>query len=101
MIHAVADQVHQRIAQLVDDRLVELRIRAFDGQLDILAKIPRQVVDQAAEFLERATKLSTLCGCEVRQRGRKVSTVANAELFKQSFREEAREIAVDLESALL
>jgi len=34
-------------------------------------------------------------------RGNKLSSAANADQFKQSFREEAREILVDLESALL
>ena len=44
--------MHQRIAQLIDDRLVQLRIRALDGQLDALAQIARQIVHQAAKLLE-------------------------------------------------
>ncbi len=54
VVHAVADQVHQRIAQLVDHGLVQLGIGAFDGELDILAQIARQVVHQPAELLEGA-----------------------------------------------
>ena len=54
VVHAVADQMHQRIAQLIDDRFVELGIGAFHRELDILAQIARQIVDQPAEFLEGA-----------------------------------------------
>ena len=52
MVHTVADQVHQRIAQLINNGLIQLRLRALDRQLDILPQIARQVVDQAAEFLK-------------------------------------------------
>jgi hypothetical protein len=39
VIHAVADQMDQRIAQLIDDGLIQLRIGAFDGELDFLVQL--------------------------------------------------------------
>ena len=54
VIHAVANQVHQGIAELIDDRLIELRIGSFDGQFHVFAQIARQVVHQAAKPLEGA-----------------------------------------------
>ena len=52
VVHAVADQVHQRVVQLVDHRLVEFGVAAIDGQLDLLMKIAGQVMHQPPEALE-------------------------------------------------
>jgi hypothetical protein len=53
MIHAVAYQVQKRIAQLLDHSLVQFRLGAVDGELDSLAQIAGQVMDQAPKLLER------------------------------------------------
>ena len=52
MIHAVADQVDQRIVQLVDHGLVQLRVGPLDGELDLFVQLDGQVVNQAAKPLE-------------------------------------------------
>ena len=41
VVHAIADQMNQRIVELIDYGLVQLRLGALDGQLDILAQIAR------------------------------------------------------------
>ncbi len=52
VIHAVADQMHQRIVQLVDHGLVEFGVGALDGELDFLVQLDSQIVHQPAESLE-------------------------------------------------
>ena len=52
VIHAVADQMNQRIVQLIDHGLVQFRIGAFDGQLHFFVQIDPQIVNQPAEPLE-------------------------------------------------
>ena len=39
VIHAVADQVNQRIVQLIDHGLVEFGIGALDGEIDLFVQI--------------------------------------------------------------
>ncbi len=55
MIDGVADDVHQRIAQLLDDELVQLHLAAGDDEVDLLARLagdaahqPRQLVEHLA-----------------------------------------------------
>ena len=45
--------MNQRIVQLVDHGLVQFRIGALDGQLDLFVQFDSQVVNQPAESLER------------------------------------------------
>ncbi len=52
MIHAVADQMHQRIVQLVDHGFIELGVGALDGQLHVLLELDSQIVHQPAKTLE-------------------------------------------------
>jgi hypothetical protein len=52
VVHAVADEVDERLADLVDDRLVDARRLAFQDQLDLLARLAREVAHQAREALE-------------------------------------------------
>ena len=59
VVHAVADEVHQGIVQLVDHGLVQFRIGALNGEFDFLVQIPRQVVDEPAEALEGALESAT------------------------------------------
>ena len=44
--------MHQRIVQLVEHGLIELRLAAFECQLDFLMQAAAQVVDQALEALK-------------------------------------------------
>jgi hypothetical protein len=53
VVHAVADEMHQRVAQLLDDGFVELRVRALDGEFHVFVQVARQVVHQPPELLER------------------------------------------------
>ncbi len=39
VVHAVADQMHQRIVQLVDDRLVQFGVAALKGELDFFVQM--------------------------------------------------------------
>ena len=52
VVHAVADQVNQRIVQLVDDGLIQFRIRTLDGQVHLLVQIDPEIVNQPAEPFE-------------------------------------------------
>ena len=52
VVHAVADHVHERLADLVDDRLVDAGGLALEDQLDLLALLARQVAHQPREALE-------------------------------------------------
>src|ERR1019366_4809563 len=52
VIHAVADEVHQRVVQLIDHALVQFGIGALNGELDLFVQIPRQVVDEPAKSFE-------------------------------------------------
>ena len=52
VIHAVADQVHQRIIQLVEHGLIQLRLSALEGEFHFFVQAAPQVVDQAFEALE-------------------------------------------------
>ena len=53
MVDGVADQVDQRIGEPLDHGLVELGLLALHGQIDLLAEIAREVVDQPAEAAEQ------------------------------------------------
>ena len=44
--------MHQRIAESLDDRLVELGLGAFGDEVDLLAQIGREVVYEALEVTE-------------------------------------------------
>ena len=52
MIHRVADQVNQRLGDLLDDFLVELGLAAANLELDFLAEGARQVADRPRERVE-------------------------------------------------
>ncbi len=53
VVEGVADQVDQRVADLLHHRLVELGGLAVDLQLHLLAQLARQVAHQAGEAVER------------------------------------------------
>ncbi len=52
MVYRVADEVHQRLAQLVDHRLVDPRLLALQHQLHGLALVVGEVTHQPREALE-------------------------------------------------
>ena len=52
VVDRVANQVHQRIGDLLNDPLLEFGLAALDGQLDLLVEGPRQVAHGAWERLE-------------------------------------------------
>ena len=52
VIDAVADQVHQRIAEPFDDGLVQFGFGPFGNQLDLFAEFFGQIAHQAAEAAE-------------------------------------------------
>ena len=52
MIDAVAQQVHERFADFVDDRLVQVGLGARDHQLNLFAARLGNVADQAREAVE-------------------------------------------------
>ena len=52
VVDGVADQVHERLAELVDHRLVDARVLALQHQLDALALLAREVAHQPREALE-------------------------------------------------
>jgi hypothetical protein len=56
VIHAVADQMHQRIVQLIDHGLVQFRVGPLDRQLDFFVQIDAEIVNQPAEALEGAAQ---------------------------------------------
>ena len=52
VVDAVPDQVDERLADLVDDRLVDAGVLALQDQLDVLAGLAGEVAHQAREALE-------------------------------------------------
>ena len=52
VVGGVPDQVQERIADLVQDRAVELDLLAFDVEPDPLAEVPRQIAHQPGKPLE-------------------------------------------------
>ena len=54
MVHAVSNQVHQGIIQLIYDCFVEFGLASLDHQIDVLAKIPGQVMHESTKSFERA-----------------------------------------------
>src|SRR5690606_37143694 len=52
VIDGVADDVHQRIAELLDDELVDLGLLAGDDEADLLAVLARDLAHDARELLE-------------------------------------------------
>jgi hypothetical protein len=52
VVEGVAHQVHQRVADLLDDGLVEFGLAAVDHELHILAQILAGVAHQAVEAVE-------------------------------------------------
>jgi len=52
VVDGVSQQVHQRVAQLVDDGLVQFGVLAMSHQLDLLAQLVGQVSDEASEAIE-------------------------------------------------
>ena len=53
VVEGVAHQVHQRIADLLEHDLVELRTFPVQSELDFLAELARELVHQAREAVER------------------------------------------------
>lgn len=49
VVHGVADQMHQRIADNLHHALVQFRFFAFHDQIDFLAAFARKVADQAGK----------------------------------------------------
>ena len=52
VVHAVADHVHERLADLVDDGLVDAGLLALQDQLDVLPLLPGEVAHQPRKALE-------------------------------------------------
>src|SRR5436309_794186 len=52
VVHGVAQQVHERIAQLVQDRPVELDLLALDPERHLLAELARHVAHQPRKPVE-------------------------------------------------
>ena len=52
VVDAVADHVHQRVVDVLDDLAIELGLLALQHQLDVLAGLLAQVADQAGHLLE-------------------------------------------------
>ena len=52
MVHRVANQVHQRVTDLLDYGLIQFGIFAHKVQLDLLAQFTAQVVNSAAKAPE-------------------------------------------------
>src|SRR6266511_3380042 len=52
MVHGVPQQVHERIAQLVEDLPVELDLFAFDAERHLLPQLPRDVAHQPWKTVE-------------------------------------------------
>ena len=44
--------MNQRIVQLIDDGLIQFRVGAFDGELDLLVQLDGEIVNQPAEPFE-------------------------------------------------
>ena len=53
VVQRVAQQVGQRVLELLDDLLVELRLAALDDKLDLLALLPGDVAQQPREQVEQ------------------------------------------------
>ena len=53
MVDGVAQQMHQRIVQGVDDRFVEFRFLAGEGEVHCFAEIPPEIMHQPAEAPEQ------------------------------------------------
>jgi hypothetical protein len=52
MVHGVAQQVHQRIAQLVKNRAVELDLFALHAELDLFIELAREIAHQPGKAVE-------------------------------------------------
>src|SRR2546425_9953634 len=52
VVHRVAQQVEQRVAQLVQDGAVELDLFALHAERHLLAQFPREIAHQAGEAVE-------------------------------------------------
>ena len=53
VVDTVADQMSERIRQLLEDRLVELDLPADDRHLDLFAELPSEVTNHPREFPEQ------------------------------------------------
>ena len=52
VIDGVADDVHQRIAELLDDQLVQLDLAAVHREVELLARLARGAADQTGQSIE-------------------------------------------------
>jgi hypothetical protein len=57
VVHRVADEVHERVGDLLDDRLVQLGVGARDLEIDLLAEFPAHVAHDAPEPVARLADL--------------------------------------------
>ena len=57
MIDGIPDQVHQRVADLLDHRLVEFGLGAADDEFDVLAELTGDIPDHAMETVEGVADL--------------------------------------------
>ena len=64
VVDAVADQVHQRIVQLVDHRLVQFRLGPLDGQFDLFVQL-RCPDREPAGGNARTWCVAATCGCSL------------------------------------
>ncbi len=54
VIHAVADKVHKRVLQVIDNRLVNFCVLALDNEINISAQLLSHIADDAVHLLEHA-----------------------------------------------
>ena len=54
VVHSVSDEVYEGFFELLEDRLVHLRVLSFEDELHLLAQHPRQIPDHSRELLEEA-----------------------------------------------
>ena len=52
MVERIADDVHQRVGELLDHHLVELRVLAAQHELDFLVQLARDLADRSRELRE-------------------------------------------------
>ncbi len=52
VVHGIAQQVHERVADLFDDGLVQFGLRAIDDQVDVLAQFLADIAHHTAEAIE-------------------------------------------------
>ena len=52
VVKGIADKVHQRVVQFVDNCFIQFSISTFDDKFNFFAQLLGNVTDSAAEFIE-------------------------------------------------